>query len=88
MTDLDPANGQNEGMSVVAQATIEAPIGPRPSARRVCRAALMTKRMGETFSTGGTGFENRADEGETLLEFHEVCSEQELAFDITRLSRQ
>ena len=51
---------------------------------------LAVRRMADAprSDIGEESFEVRADEGETLLGFHEACVEQGIDLDIRRLSRQ
>ena len=51
---------------------------------------LAVRRMADAprSDTGEESFEVRAEEGETLLGFHEACVERGIDLDIRRLSRQ
>ena len=99
MSEIDPGSGETESaepaMNVVAQVTIrDSRSEGRSALGRVAAEfiddELAVRRMADAprSDTGEQSFEVRADEGETLLGFHEACVERGINFDIRRLSRQ
>ena len=99
MSEIDPGSGEIESaepaMNVVAQVAIQDSRSEGHSALDRVAAEfiedeLAVRQMADAPHTdsGEQSFEVRADEGETLLGFHEACVERGIDLDIRRLSRQ
>ena len=98
MNKIDPGSGETESaesaMNIVAQVTIrDSRSKGRSALNRVAaefiKDELAVRRMADAPNgTAEQSFEVRADEGETLLGFHEACIERGIDLDIRRLSRQ
>ena len=99
MSEIDPGSGETESaepaMNVVAQVAIQDSRSEGHSAldrvaTEFVEDELAVRRMADAprSDNGEESFEVRADEGETLLGFHEACVEQGIDLDIRRLSCQ
>ena len=99
MSEIDPGSGETESaesaMNVVAQVTIRDSRSEGHSALDRVAAEfiddeLAVRRIADAprHDTGKRSLKVRADEGETLLGFHEACVERGIDLDIKRLSRQ
>ena len=99
MSEIDPGSGEIESteptMNVVAMVTTQDSRSEGHSvldrvAAEFIEDELAVRRMADAprSDIGGQPFEVRAEEGETLLGFHEVCVERGIDLDIRRLSRQ
>ncbi|WP_049997359.1 hypothetical protein [Halococcus sediminicola] len=93
MSDIDTKSAENDttesAMNIVAEATIEA---SQKDLDQILTGfpenELAVRRTTTASPTKDRPFEIRADEGETLLQFHEACVEREIVLNIRRLSRQ
>ena len=93
MSEIEPRNTENgtgaNGISIVARGMIEA---SQPALDRVCAEftedELVLKQSTDASPDEARSVEIRAGEGETLLEFHEICGERGLGFAVTWLSHQ
>ena len=99
MSEIDSGSDETEStdpaMDVIARVTTQDSRSEGHSALDRVAAEfiedeLAVRRMADAprGDIGGQPFEVRADEGETLLGFHEACVEQGIDLDIRRLSRQ
>lgn len=88
-TGSDESGNRNREMSVLARGVIEA---SRSKVDRVIAEfsedEIVIERISDAPSAERQTFEAYADEGETLLRFHEACNEQEITLDIEQLHRQ
>ena len=99
MSKIDSGSDETEStgpaMDVIAMVTTEDSRSEGHSALDRVAAEfiedeLAVRRMADAprSDIGGQPFEVRANEGETLLGFHEACVEQGIDLEIRRLSRQ
>lgn len=93
MSETDHEDGETDGvrsgMTVVAQGSIEA---LKADLDRVLAEftedELVVRQPTDTRPSDRGTFEIRADEGETLLRFHEACGERGIVCSIERLYHQ
>lgn len=88
-TETPKSEGKRIGMNVVAEGNIEASESALDGVLAEFNDdELVVQRTSTTHSGNGQTFAVQANEGETLLRFHEACIEHGIVFDVTRLARQ